>query len=133
LDPPPESDPAVADRIAVASAALYGRHGAAVEADLRAALARIELSHRASLDQSRAGQGSAGVARDATTTDGKPVQQSGEKKARNDHRPPKRVRTGPHQATLFDQAAAGEGASDEAPSSGEAGRGEAMEEGEPLA
>ena len=99
----------------------------------RAALARIDLSHRASLDQSRAGQGSAGVARDATTTDGKPVQQSGEKKARNDHRPPKRVRTGPHQATLFDQADAREDASDAKSPPDEAEGGEAMEKGEPLA
>lgn len=133
LDPPPGSDPAVADQLAAASAALYGRHGAAVEADLRAALARIELSHRAPLDQSRAGQGGAGVARDATATDGKPVQQSGEKKARNDHRPPKRLRTGPHQATLFDQADAKEDASDEKSPPDEAEAGEAVEKGEPLA
>ena len=130
LDPPPASDPAVADQIAAASAALFGRHEAAVEADLRAALARIELSHRPLFDQSQAGQRSAGVARDAATNDGKAAQQSGEKKGRNDHRSPKGIRTGPHQATLFDQMADGEGPSGETAPPDEDEGGGAVEKGE---
>jgi hypothetical protein len=65
LDPPPVADPALAERLAAASAALYGRDAAAVQRDLQAALARIELSHRALLPPSQPGQGGAGVAKDA--------------------------------------------------------------------
>jgi hypothetical protein len=45
LDPPPQTDPALGDQLAVMSALVYGRDRAAVESDLRAARARIELSH----------------------------------------------------------------------------------------
>ena len=42
LDPPPNSDAAVRDRLAEASAARYGRDAGAVDGDLQSALARIE-------------------------------------------------------------------------------------------
>jgi len=45
LDPPPQSDPELGKKLALASAVMYGRERAAVERDLRAARARIELSH----------------------------------------------------------------------------------------
>ena len=45
LDPPSAGDHAAAARLAAASAGLYGRDIAAVEADLRSALARIEQCH----------------------------------------------------------------------------------------
>ncbi len=106
LDPPPPSDPALADRLAAASAALYGRDAAAVERDLQAALARIELSHRALAAASQPGQGGAGVARDApNTTDGGAPQA---RRARNDHRAQRKPKPGkaePHQASLFDASA----------------------------
>jgi hypothetical protein len=44
LDRPPEGDPVLAARLAAVSAARYGRARAAVEQELRAALARIEAS-----------------------------------------------------------------------------------------
>jgi len=45
LDPPPQSDPELGKKLALTSAVIYGRERAAVERDLRAARARIELSH----------------------------------------------------------------------------------------
>ena len=106
LDPPPPTDPALADRLAAASAALYGRAAAAVERDLQSALARIELSHRALAAAGQPGQGGAGVARDAPNgTDGGSHQG---KRARNDHREqrkPKPGKTEPHKASLFDASA----------------------------
>ena len=55
LDPPPASDAAMADRLAAASAARYGRDADAVEQDVQAAMARIQLSHRGVLAASQAG------------------------------------------------------------------------------
>ena len=89
LDPPPESDVALADRLAAASAALYGREAGAVERDLQAALARIELSHRAHL-LSQPGQSGAGVARDAPNVTSGAVQPSQPRKPRNEHRDQKK-------------------------------------------
>jgi hypothetical protein len=102
LDPPPPSDPALADRLAAASAALYGRDASAVERDLESALARIELSHHALRPASQPGQGGAGVARDASNPTGG---SNPARKARNDHRDQRKPRPGKpeaHQATLFD-------------------------------
>ena len=45
LDPPPPSNSELADRLALASAANYGRDRSLVERDLRSALARIESTH----------------------------------------------------------------------------------------
>lgn len=103
LDPPPESDPAVANHLATASAAMYGRNWNAVDADIRSALERIESSRKGLLEQSQAGQTGAGVLRDAKTTDDKGP---GHHHARNDHRNAGRKRTDPHQTTLFEAALA---------------------------
>ena len=54
LDPPPPADPALADRLAAASAARYGRPLAAVEGDLLAALARVEGCRHPSAPPGRA-------------------------------------------------------------------------------
>ncbi|HZS15733.1 MAG TPA: hypothetical protein VFC09_14145, partial [Candidatus Dormibacteraeota bacterium] len=106
LDPPPPPDPALADRLAAASAALYGRAAAAVERDLQSALARIDFSHRALVAACQPGQGGAGVARDApNATDGGAHQA---RRARNDHREQRKPKPGkaePHQASLFDASA----------------------------
>lgn len=132
LEPPPPSDPALADRLAAASAALYGRDAAAVERDLQSALARIELSHRA-LPLSQPGQRGTGVARDAATaTDGGPNQP---RKARNDHRDPRKPKPGrpdAHQASLFDASLPPAEPPAEAPSLGEEERDEPTQEEEPL-
>jgi hypothetical protein len=45
LDPPPQGDPALGNTLALTSALIYGREREAVERDLRAARARIELTH----------------------------------------------------------------------------------------
>ena len=97
LDPPPPSDPALAAPLAAASAARYGRERAAVERDLAAALARIELTHRPPV-ASRRGQAVGGVPRDAAigTTSG------GQGKRRNQNRPRRESHAAPHQGTLFD-------------------------------
>ena len=106
LDPPPESDASVADQLATASAALYGRPWHAVEADLRSALAGIERTHPHPIGQNQAGQRGPAVARAATPgTDGL-IQQFASKKARNDHRSSKRALPELRQATLFDQISA---------------------------
>ncbi len=129
LDPPPENDPALAERLAAASAALYGRDAGAVERDLQAALARIELSHRA-LPLSQPGQG---VARDATNpTEGAAGQP---KKARNDHRNQrgsKPDRPGAHQASLFDASLPPAAPPADGPPLGEEERGEPSSEEESL-
>ncbi|MDE3076955.1 MAG: hypothetical protein KGJ86_16180, partial [Chloroflexota bacterium] len=57
LDPPPVGDRRAAARLAAASAALYGRDIASVEADLRSALARIEQCHPRPGDFSGPGTG----------------------------------------------------------------------------
>ena len=82
LDPPPVGDPTLAERLADASAALYGRDAAAVEDALKAALARIQLSHQAWLPASQAGQGGAGVAKDAPNASGGGNQPTPSKKQR---------------------------------------------------
>ncbi len=105
LDPPPATDPALADRLAAASAARYGRDAAAVERDIQSAVARIELSHRAPLASSQADSEGAGVVRGAAGTvvvgAGPPP---AAKPARNEHRPPKRQRGEAHQATFLELA-----------------------------
>ena len=78
LDPPPRIDRAESEQLVRASAARYGRERAAVERDLRSALARIEASHPApfgqgAVDTKRRGAPSEGIARK-------------ERPARNEHR-----------------------------------------------
>ncbi len=113
LDPPPESDAAVADQLAVASAALYGRDQAAVESDLQSALARIEASRLVPLQLGQTGRDGAGVARDAAVTAADdPDQQPGTKNARNEHRKGRSPRSQVHQTTLFDPMVAESGAAE---------------------
>ncbi len=111
LDPPPESDAAVADQLATTSAALYGRDHAAVENDLRSALARIEASRLGPLHlQGQAGRDGSGVARDAAATAAdSPIQQPRAKNPRNENRNRKAPRSGIHQTTLFDPVVAASG------------------------
>lgn len=134
LDPPPLSDVALADRLAAASAALYGRDAGAVERDLRSALARIEFSHRALVAAGHPGQGGAGVARDApNATDGGAHQA---RRARNDHREQRKPKPGkaePHQASLFDASAQPTELSTAGPSVGEEERDEPNTEEATLA
>lgn len=105
LDPPPPSDPTLAAELAAAAARRHGRDARAVEEDLRAALARIEQSHRAREAESQAGQAGTGLS--GRTTAGSVAPGAVPKPARNEHR---RRRTPPrgeeHQATLFDHVAA---------------------------
>jgi hypothetical protein len=109
LDPPPASDPALADQLATASAAHYGRAAAVVEHDLRSALARIESSHRATLATSQAGQAGAGIAKGAMTS-GERGSRGSPAKARNEHRRQKPRRNDAHQATLFESVSDAPGA-----------------------
>jgi hypothetical protein len=96
LDPPPAGDPALAETLAAASSARYGRARPAVEDDIRAALERIARTR----PKKRTGQVGDGVARD-TTTDG----QGKSDGQRNKHRPPKKNRDdSPRQGTLPEAA-----------------------------
>ncbi|MGD9890390.1 MAG: type IV secretory system conjugative DNA transfer family protein [Dehalococcoidia bacterium] len=106
LDPPPTSDPDLADALAAASRRRYGRDVAAVERDLRSAFARIELSRHSVPEQRQAGQAGAGIAKGASTTAtvGQPAEP---KPGRNDHRRQKRRRAEAHQATLFEPSTPG--------------------------
>ena len=128
LDAPPASDEVLARQLATESAALYGRDRAAVERDLRRALARIERARRAM--DGEAAPGSAGqAAADGANGTGN-NKGSGALKARNDNRVPKlpkRPRPDPEQPPLFPEpgstAAAGRPA-DEA-GAAQAGNGDA--------
>jgi len=104
LDPPPATDPAIADELAAASAARYGRDADAVERDIQSAVARIELSHRAPLAFSQAGQGGAGVVKGAASIVGGAGPPTVTTRARNEHRRPKSRRGEAHQAALFELA-----------------------------
>jgi len=88
LEAPPSSDPTVRDQLVAASAARYGRAWSAVEADIRSALARIELARQAARDESESHKKRTGAAREFQKNT-----QSGERsssaKARSDHREPK--------------------------------------------
>jgi hypothetical protein len=90
LDPPPAGDPSVRDVLAAASAARYGRDAAAVDADLRSALARIEAIGAGSLTGGSASVGDSGgdPARlpDETTTPANKSGKSPKGKDRNKHR-----------------------------------------------
>jgi hypothetical protein len=102
LDPPPESDADVSDRLAAASAALHGRDQAAVENDLRSALARIEACRSRPVQAARLGPAASGVAWDAPGI-GLAEQQHQEAKARrNEHRKRKSSLPEVHQGVLFD-------------------------------
>lgn len=91
LDPPPATDPTVALALALASATRYGHRREDVERDLLSALARRDEA------RTRDWEG-AGTLRDASTPPG--YLQDQERK-RNEHRPQRRRRNQPHQATLF--------------------------------
>jgi hypothetical protein len=103
LDPPPASDPDLADRLAAASVARYGRAAALVEHDLRLALSRIESSHRTTLANSQAGRAGMGIAKGTAISDER-VSRGSTAKARNEHRRQKSRRSEAHQATLFEAA-----------------------------
>lgn len=106
LDPPPASDPVLATQLTEASSRRYGRDAAAVEQDLRSALARVELSHRTLLAQSQAGQADSGLS-GRTAAAGSAERPAAPKNARNERRKrPKPRRGEEHQATLFDQVTA---------------------------
>jgi hypothetical protein len=130
LDPPPASDPRLADGLAAASAARYGRAAAAVDADLASALARIALSRRGATG---AGEPGAGVATGAPTDEpaGGATRDAGEsggsRRARSEHRAPKAPRAPAHQGTLFEVAGLAPPGEAEGPESGAEGAG-----GEPV-
>lgn len=129
LDPPPAPDPILAGQLAAASARRHGRDGAAVEQDLRAALARSARGQRIGPTVGPAGQGDVGVVRGAATTDGHVYRSARPQPPRNEHRRSKPRRVEAHQAMLFDAALAEpEGAGDEARPEDE--RDEASEEPE---
>jgi len=97
LDPPPEADVALADRLAAASAARYGRDRVAVAADIHSAIVRVEHARQAVL-ASISRQSGSGVAVDgATSSNGR----GPTRPARNEHRPPRR-RASPAQSSMFD-------------------------------
>lgn len=100
LDPPPPTDPTLADALASASALRYGRPRHLVEDALRAAIERIEQCHRRTdpIDPGQAGQG---IARDAATPADVCDNGRSKGKARNEKRNQRDRRTGPHQASFF--------------------------------
>jgi hypothetical protein len=107
LDPPPASDAALADQLAGASAARYGRDAAAVELDVQAAMARIQLSHRGVLAASLAGHEGAGVLKGAASAVVGADPPRVAKPARNEHRQTRSRRSEAHQATFLELVAAG--------------------------
>jgi hypothetical protein len=88
LEAPPPSDPTVRDQLVAASAARYGRAWSAVEADIRSALARIELARQAARDESESHKKRTGADREfgKNTRSG---ERSSSARARSDHREPK--------------------------------------------
>ena len=107
LDPPPASDAALADRLAMASAARYGRAVAAVEQDLRSALDRVEQSHRLTQTQRNDTRSADGARKDIVGVDN-PRTGSEARRPRNQNRRPKPNNDQALQVRLFD------GATDEA-------------------
>jgi hypothetical protein len=79
LDSPPSSDPALAERLASASATRYGRDRSLVERDLRSALARIDAARGAWGEGTQTTQSQKG-----TPTAGSKKPKEG--RARNEHR-----------------------------------------------
>lgn len=102
LDPPPEGDLGVREELARASALRYGRDVAAVESDLRSALARVELTHPPAVTGKGERPEQSGVARDQRP-EGEPASH---REPRNQHRKPKkpRERSAPHQLSLLGEA-----------------------------
>jgi len=101
LDPPPPSDPLLRDQITSLSSARYGRDVAAVEEDLRSALARAEKFRAIRLDGDKPksggkGAGTPGKLPNELRSFTKPV------KERNDNRPKKQKAGIQLQATLLD-------------------------------
>jgi hypothetical protein len=117
LDPPPAGDPSVRDALAAASAARYGRDSAAVDADLRSALARIEAIRSRSLTGGSAPAGDSGgdparLPDESTTTANKPGQ-APKGKDRSKHRRGKPTTTDSSQVKSSDRGQ--ESAAAEAP------------------
>ncbi len=81
LDPPPAGDPSLRNELAVSSSARYGRARAQVDADLEAALARIERLRQGTAEPAGDGATGPGVERDGGSGGQIRV------RARNEHRP----------------------------------------------
>jgi len=103
LDPPPASDPMVRDHLVGESAALYGRDREDVDADLRAARARIALTHTVVGELGEDGQQRQNPSSHITGRgqDVSQVKTSGRNQGRNrDRTTPRRDQS--HQDTLLD-------------------------------
>ncbi len=131
LDPPPESDAALAERLAAASAAQYGRAVAAVEQDLRSALDRVEQSHRRIQTQRDDTRSAGGARKDTDGVDNSRVG-SAAPRPRNQNRRPKSKDAQALQARLFDGATDEAAVSAVAGSRLEAGNGEATRDEEAI-
>ena len=119
LDRPPEDDAALADELAAASAARYGRDALAVDEDLRSALARIAATHRAAAVAGASGSGvpKGGGGSGGGRAPGAP------KPARSRGPRPGPKRGAAHQGTRFDAADAADAAEpDESGRGGDAAR-----------
>jgi hypothetical protein len=104
LDPPPPSDPLVRDQLATISAAQYGRAWAAVEGDIRSALARIERAHELVADRMASPSGS-GVSLEPNVVASTPSHPLGKTKARTRKQHNKHTPDQPHQRRLPDMDA----------------------------
>ena len=104
LDPPPPADQVLAQRLAAASAARYGRERAAVEADLTSALARVEACRRVPTATPRTDV--VGFTREvAPVAQGQSGRDEERGKARNDNRQAKPRPPAAQQIAFLDQAA----------------------------
>jgi hypothetical protein len=106
LDPPPPGDPRLRDQLAAAAATRYGRAWPTVDAEIRSALARIELAHELVADRI-ASKGS-GVSQDPEMVASTPSHPLGKTRTRGRNRPRKRTSDDPHQTRLPDMDPAGE-------------------------
>lgn len=102
LDRPPRSEIGVRQRLAQASAALYGRDAKDVEEDLRFALLRVQEVGRLA-HGSEPGAPDSGTPRDGSPTAGEQRELTPARRKRNEHR----NQEGPTQASLFSQLGAG--------------------------
>jgi len=91
LLPPPEGDPAMREELATRSATRYGRERRLVDADLRLALARVELAERAAAETEgrRPEDNGAGVG--TLVPGGRPDTGRKRPKARTRNRPPSQI------------------------------------------
>jgi hypothetical protein len=110
LDPPTPDDPALADRLAAASAARFGRDAGAVDRDVAAAAARVAASHRVA-GATAPGTAGEGVAHGAPAPDAADAPDAPPKRAaaggrsRAEPRRQRRRRGGAHQATVVEASA----------------------------